>query len=403
MEKIEKTKKKVTVFLMLKIIYYFIFIFLFSNLYANDFKQELDSEIISFPTRYRLFKLTVYSPFTDLSFSIGDREYKKSIENISIGLVNNEAENIIGLGISLGLLNVKNNFYGFGISLIQFTDEVFSGFQLGLYSQTKELNGFQLSLIANSNIVNGLQFSGFNYAEEINGAQLSFSTNYARNLKGIQFGIYNDADEVCGVQIGIVNNAKKVYGSQIGFINIAGESKGLSLGTIFSMDKTNGFSKLYFASENYFPLSYGVKIGSNLFYSIIEASPKNYVVNKKLVGLFLLNNNFLTFPFDLNISFGIGSQLSIDKVFLALELKWLNIAEQDERESIGEHFSLHYSLLTGYRISKDVESFLKFSVYNMDIPGKFQLLNTTNYLPNEQYLFTLGFGFQMFLFGSDRF
>ncbi|MGY3804944.1 LA_2272 family surface repeat-containing protein [Pigmentibacter ruber] len=388
---------------MSKILSFLFLLCISLNLYAQKINQQKELEINSIPTKYSLLKFTIYSPYTDLSLAFTDENYKKIIENISIGLINNSAENIIGLGISLGVLKVKNNFYGLGISSIHFSENEFNGLQIGLYSQVALMNGAQLSFLANSNIVNGIQLSVVNFVDDLNGIQIAPVTNFAKNINGLQLGIYNHADEVSGVQIGIVNYAKKVYGSQIGLINIAEDSHGLSLGTLFSMDQTNGFAKVYFASENYFPFNYGLKIGNNLLYSIIEASPNNYNIDKRILALSLLNYSFLFFPFDFNVSFGLGTQLSIDKIFLALELKWLNVAEQDKSKSIGEHFSLHYSLLTGYRLSKQTESFLKFSVYDLNIPGKFELINVPNYLPNAQYLFTLGFGFQFFIFGSDRF
>ncbi len=373
----------------------FVYVFANESVSANVSTQDIYY-------RYSPLKLSLFSPVLDLSLSFGKQEYQSSIENFTLGIIYNESDYIYGIALSTLILKANNDIIGLSIAPLNFVNLDVIGLQIGLFAQTKKLYGLQLGALSEAKSINGVQISLVNKTDIIYGLQLALGSNFASKTNGMQIGLYNEADEVYGVQIGIVNYARKVYGSQIGLINIAGESRGLSLGTFFTLDKSNGFIKTYITFEDQFPLNFGLKIGNKYLYSILEATSKKSTFYKEKLYLMALNNELITNPFEAFYSLGVGSQYYIQSFFIGAEIKWFDIIDENEQESIGKRFSLHYSLLTGVKLNDELESFLIFSVYDMSLNGKFNLINTINYLPDENYLFTFGFGIQAFIFNSAK-
>lgn len=370
---------------------------LFYVLATNSLPEKANSEDIIY--RYLPVKLSLFSPI-ELPFSIGKNEFQFHIENFSLGIIYNKADYIYGLAVTSGVFKANYDVIGMSIAPVNLVDSSVLGIQLGLYSQAKQLYGFQSGLYSEVENGNGAQVSFGNNADTIDGAQVAFASNFSKKTNGLQIGIYNNADEVNGVQIGIINYARKVYGSQIGFINVAEESHGLSLGTFFTLDKSNGFIKVFVTFEDQFPFNFGFKIGNKYLYSILEATSNKNTYNDQKVLAMAISNALIVNPYTAFYSLGLGSQLYFNSVFIAAELKWFDIVDENNKDALGKQFSLHYSLLTGMKLTDVLESFLKFSLYDMSLAGKFRLINTLSYLPNENYLFTFGFGVQAFIFNT---
>ncbi|TFG63204.1 MAG: caspase family protein [Spirochaetales bacterium] len=127
----------------------------------------------------------------------------------------------------------------------------------------------------NSGAFRGGQFAGvFNITSKMQGIQAAGSFNYAKDMKGAQFGVVNVGETLDGGQFGVVNIGKDVKGVQIGVVNIAETMNGLNLGLVnisknglMTLSFTGGLSGLYeldFQSGKtlYTLLSAGLKPGS---------------------------------------------------------------------------------------------------------------------------------------------
>lgn len=90
----------------------------------------------------------------------------------------------------------------------------------GVYNYAYKTNGMQIGgLVASSIWSNGLQVGLSTQSLQHKGVQLG-AYNYNKDyLSGIQFGLFNRANNVYGIQIGIFNSTKLLRGLQIGLWN----------------------------------------------------------------------------------------------------------------------------------------------------------------------------------------
>ena len=96
-------------------------------------------------------------------------------------------------------------------------------FQLGFTEQAGLVRGCAGSLLTNDiTRVQGVQGAlGFNDAYDVTGAQVTLIKNTCvTRIRGVQFGIWNEADDLHGVQIGIVNFDNRGTIKFFPFVNI---------------------------------------------------------------------------------------------------------------------------------------------------------------------------------------
>jgi hypothetical protein len=105
-----------------------------------------------------------------------------------------------------------------------------NGFNIyGPGSITKKVNGVSLAAIMNiAEVQNGLQAAYyFNFTYKMNGLQAALINNKNFGvMKGVQVAaLWNEAREIHGLQIGIYNKASKLKGLQVGIWNDNGMRK----------------------------------------------------------------------------------------------------------------------------------------------------------------------------------
>lgn len=117
------------------------------------------------------------------------------VSGLKLNFIFGSNENIIGL--DLGIASSSQNTSAVQINLLNRVHEDYSGFQAGLLNQTGNSSGLQIGLLMNG-------------TDSI--------------AKGIQIGLINSSLEMSGVQVGLVNYTEFMTGIQIGLVNIIRES-----------------------------------------------------------------------------------------------------------------------------------------------------------------------------------
>lgn len=168
--------------------------------------------------------------YTDVPFNIGlfpsasingAHEGEHIRNNVSIGVLWAKAARVEGLTIAGGVTVVTESMEG-----------VAAG-QFGNINRG-EMMGVAASLF-------------FNTAETLEGVQASHGYNWAREVKGAQFGMVNAAGTARGAQFGLINAAGTVRGAQFGLINVADEADA-SLALI-PVTREGGFHPEVFTSD----------------------------------------------------------------------------------------------------------------------------------------------------------
>ena len=110
-----------------------------------------------------------------------------------------------------------------------------------------KVNGVNVSLAGYSRGIshNGASVSLYNYGHKMNGAMISlasfdiekgngvflaFLNVSSKEIKGLSFSAFNNADVLKGVQFGLVNNSIDGRGLQLGLVNKSKKLKGLQIG-----------------------------------------------------------------------------------------------------------------------------------------------------------------------------
>lgn len=100
------------------------------------------------------------------------------------------------IGAQIGVINSSAVFCGLQEGLINFSADLFTGIQSGLFNRSGSLTGWQCGLINTSDNLFGLQC----------GPLIVFGVNTASVVNGCQIGLVNYANTMeNGVQIGLVN------------------------------------------------------------------------------------------------------------------------------------------------------------------------------------------------------
>ncbi|MBN7813973.1 peptidase associated/transthyretin-like domain-containing protein [Algoriphagus pacificus] len=125
--------------------------------------------------------------------------------------------------------------------------------------------------------VNGTQLAGvINYTHrDVEGAQIAGVMNIARNVKGLQLGLFNYSDSISGVPIGLISFVRK------------------------------GYHKLEIGTDEVLPLNFSLRTGTRGFYNMLFA------------GIRPEKADSVTWAF----GYGVGSSPKLaNKLFLNLEL-----------------------------------------------------------------------------------
>lgn len=117
------------------------------------------------------------------------------VSGLKLNFLFGSNENIIG--VDFGLASSSQNTSAVQINLLNRVHENYSGFQAGLLNQAGNSSGLQIGVLMNS-------------TDSI--------------AKGIQVGLINTSLEMSGVQIGLINYTEFMTGIQIGLVNIIRES-----------------------------------------------------------------------------------------------------------------------------------------------------------------------------------
>lgn len=169
----------------------------------------------------------------------------------------------------------------------------------------------------------GVQLGIVNYVHDFYGAELGF-LNITNNSYGLELGVLNFSDDMTGFQFGLINKANNMVGSQFGLINIADEQTGYSFGLLNFLLKT-GQTKLSLWYDSAVPLNIAIKTGGKYFYSTIEVNYPNLSLQNKdyllAVGLYpAIYSLILSSEKEAYYSLGIGGQIAIEPIWLALEV-----------------------------------------------------------------------------------
>jgi hypothetical protein len=217
----------------------------------------------------------------------------------------------------------------------------------------------------------------------MNGFQAAGVFNYQnRNVSGIQLGGVGNmgGGEVKGFQVaGVFNYAKKLKGVQFGLINIADTSDGYSIGLINIVLK--GYHKLSLSTNEVVEANVAFKTGSRRLYSILQAGMNPGKKGEKLY----------TFGYGLGTEMGLAKWLSINPELSAEYLylgSWnhLNLLNKLHLQfnvkfgkafSIfgGPSFAVYYSnqpaAIAGYKYNILRASYRSFELGNPKIRGWF--------------------------------
>lgn len=167
--------------------------------------------------------------FTGLNLTGFISENQCKVNGVTIaGLGNFTSGEQNGLAVSGGINLNFNNVQGFEFAGVSnFDIGHLKGFQFSFFNNfvAGHLRGVQLSPAMNvaASSVNGLQLSGMvNITmENLDGTQIGLG-NYARNFRGVQFGLVNSVGRgFKGMQIGLINYSYDQAKVKLGLINVS--------------------------------------------------------------------------------------------------------------------------------------------------------------------------------------
>ncbi|MCC9065346.1 carboxypeptidase-like regulatory domain-containing protein [Flavobacterium piscisymbiosum] len=167
-----------------------------------------------------------------------------------------------------------------------------NGVQLaGIYNNVfGDLKGLQMSGIHNSvkGSQIGLQITGIynNVQQDSKGIQIAGIHNTVNGSQnGLQIsGIYNIGNQkVRGLQIaGLFNYAKELKGIQFGLVNVTGSPSGYSLGLLNF--KKDGYQKFTITRNEISDINFSIKTGDNKLYTILMAGRSERRNEEKLTS-----------------------------------------------------------------------------------------------------------------------
>jgi len=131
--------------------------------------------------------------------------------------------------------------------------------------------GVQASLFNIANTANIIQIAGIaNFIQsDFEGVQAALVSNYAKEKADMQFSLgINKASEVKTLQVGLMNIADNVAGRQIGLVNIAKKTEQTPFGFLNIIE--HGYNKIEVGVNDALYASVGIKTGVWKFYNIFQ-------------------------------------------------------------------------------------------------------------------------------------
>lgn len=290
-------------------------------------------------------------------------------------IINLTTDSISGAQIS-GVVNMAQSSSGLQLSgVANMANKSMAGFQAaGSFNYAGKLTGIQLAGTGNivSGSARGAQLSGaFNFAgKDCEVFQVAGSVNYAGNIRGAQIaGALNIANgNVRGVQVsGAVNYARNVKGLQLGVFNFADSVDGASIG-VFSFVR-HGYHKLELSASESMLANVSFHTGSHLFHNIIGAS-------------FTQRNNDVYWGYH----YGIGSAIRlVPRMDLVIDLTGHHISRNRFNERVSELVGLEP--LVDFHITKNISLFAgpSLNVFVYDIQGMSGNESMAGFVPFDFY------------------
>jgi len=169
----------------------------------------------------------------------------RNVTGLDVGIVN-QTDGMFR-GVDLGLVNLAKGdsrgvSFGFvnhvngdavGIQGIPIVSWIFpalntvhgqcTGLQFGWYNQSDELGGLQGGFVNIGYETRGGQIGLYNYSESAGGVQLGLINIADDDAHGLQVGLYNGTRSFRGLQVGIINQTQTLEGLQLGLLNVASQ------------------------------------------------------------------------------------------------------------------------------------------------------------------------------------
>lgn len=193
--------------------------------------------------------------------------------------------------------------------------------------------GIQVSGFLNAGLkpYRGFQLAGFTNAaiQEMEGAQLAgFGNLTVKNFKGLQMaGICNVVVKECkGTQIaGFLNYARTIKGSQFGLINISDSCTGVPVGLISYVH--SGYHRLEISADEVFFINAALRTGTRSFHNLLFSG----IQPEKT------DTNLWTFGYGLGTSIVLGKTTLLD---LDLSCQQINYGEVGPKINLLSKFSV---------------------------------------------------------------
>jgi hypothetical protein len=251
-------------------------------------------------------------------------------------------------------ISISNKF---SVNVLYGVNGGLDGLELGgiLNYNHGDVNGMQLAGVANINRehTNGLMWSGcFNLTmEEAEGMQLSEINIAAGDFTGVQAGVFNYARGLKGVQFGVVNIVGEDNGAvPIGLINIV----------------RGGYYELEFATSEVLYTNLNYKMGVEHFYTIFKMGSSRYESNPVY-----------------SFGIGFGSMLSLaEKHKLSIDLSVNHIVYNEDWNSDDNSLSkldLSYRFYMIEHVALFAGPSLNWYVSEMRVDEGFGTLNVPSY------------------------
>ncbi len=183
-------------------------------------------------------QLAIWSPVQ--LFSAND-----SIRGLRLNLFYTENKDVFGVTLGTGWAKTSGDMKGIGLGAVNWVDGLSYGFKGGLLNYTgKRSVGLDIGMInIGQGDTTGIQFGVVNWNEGFfHGWQFGVANDANGHFVGLQSGLFNYAAEMSGLQFGLFNttHSKTMTGLQCGVINYAAEMSGLQIGLLNITPSLNG-------------------------------------------------------------------------------------------------------------------------------------------------------------------
>jgi hypothetical protein len=257
-----------------------------------------------------------------------------------------------------------------------------------LYGVNGGLNGLEIGGLLNYNHgeVNGVQLAGVANVnkEYTNGLMLASCFNLTlEDARGVQLADLNMATgDFTGVQAGVFNYARRLKGVQFGLINIVGEDNGaLPIGLINVV--RGGYYELEFVASEVLYTNVNYKMGVEHFYTIFKLGSSWYENNPVY-----------------SLGLGFGSMFTLaEKHKVSVDLSFNHIVYNEEWNSDDNYLSkldLTYRFSLGEHVSLIAGPSLNWYVSEMGADDGIGTLNIPSHAHNfscDNYQNSIWFGF----------